>query len=79
MSGGGGESRGRDAQDVVCQFGSGKLISGQLAMTVHVCSPGNVETVLCVFLCVFLQAFSRKLTRLNNGLVIYVSFFFWQR
>ncbi len=49
MSGGGGESRGRDAQDVVCQLsGSGKLISCQLAMTVHVCSPGNVETG-CVF------------------------------
>lgn len=51
MSGGGGESRGRDAQDVVCQLsGSRKLISGQLAMTVHVCSPSNVETVQDVFL-----------------------------
>lgn len=39
MCRGGGESRGRDAQDVVCQLcGSGKLISGQLAMTVHVTS-----------------------------------------
>ncbi|KAM7404993.1 hypothetical protein PAMP_012284 [Pampus punctatissimus] len=50
MSGGGGESRGRDAQDVVCQLsGSGKLISGQLAMTVHVFRPNAVETVQDVF------------------------------
>lgn len=41
MSGGGGELRGRDAQDVVCQL-SGKLICGQLAMTVHVWSPSAV-------------------------------------
>lgn len=39
MSGRGGESRARDAQDVVCQSsGSEKLISGQQAMTVHLCS-----------------------------------------
>lgn len=45
MSGGGGELRGRDAQDVVCQLsGSERLICGQLAMTLHVCSPGAMET-----------------------------------
>lgn len=50
MSGGGGELRGRDAQDVVCQLsGSGKLICGQLTVTLHVCSPGAVETVPDVF------------------------------
>lgn len=50
MSGGGGESRGRDAQDVVCPLSdSGKLISAQLAMTLHVWSPSNVETVRDVF------------------------------
>lgn len=44
MSGGGGESRGRDTQDVVCHLsGSEKLISGQLAMTVHLCNPTAVE------------------------------------
>lgn len=52
MSGGGGgeELRGRDAQDVVCQLsGSEKLISGQLAMTVHLCNLSAVETVQGVF------------------------------
>ena len=50
MSGGGGESRGRDAQDVVRPLSdSGKLISPQLAMTLHVWGPNNVETVKDVF------------------------------
>lgn len=51
MSGGGGELRGRDAQDVVCHLsGSRKLICGQLAMTLHVCSSSAVETEPGVFL-----------------------------
>lgn len=50
MSGGGGESRGRDAQDVVRPLSdSEKLISAQLAMTLHVWGPSNVETVRDVF------------------------------
>lgn len=44
MSGGGGELRGKDAQDVVCQLsGSEKLICRQLSMTVHLCIPTAVE------------------------------------
>ena len=47
MSGGGGESLGRDAQDVVCELSaSEKLICGQLEMTVHLCSTtaaGNMQ------------------------------------
>lgn len=62
MSGGGGESRGRGAQDVVCQLsGSERLISGQLAMTVHLCR----NSAGCV-LGLKDAHFQRKLTGLNN-------------